>query len=266
MWNSDDERDYGSFKTAETAPSQKCTTSYVWHTISYVDMRHRTCKRCRIRYEPVISYVMYIRHRMSISDIRHCIRYVEMTTYDVVCVTYDVVCWRTTLYVTYDVARAMSYVYILYIARTTSHVRCTTRCRMLHVRHRTSCTYDIVYTYDIVGGKNPDDVNQTAHFIWSRSVRPPAPTSLSRTLGLVLSHNFLPHGSLLHSQTTQAWLATGKVPQPRVDLIHVAATPNYKKIIAFWWLHAISLFTCHYILFTYHLHKIYMVFYIFIAS
>ncbi len=44
----------------------------------------------------------------------------------------------------------------LHIARTTSHVRCTSRCRMLHVRC-TSCTYDIVYTYDIVGGKNPDE-------------------------------------------------------------------------------------------------------------
>ncbi len=40
--NSDDERYYGSFKTAETAPSKRFTTSYVWHTISYVDMRHRT--------------------------------------------------------------------------------------------------------------------------------------------------------------------------------------------------------------------------------
>jgi hypothetical protein len=53
----------------------------------------------------------------------------------------------------------MSYVYILYIARTTSYVRCSTRCRMLHVRCRTCMTYDIVRdvrTYDIVGGKNPD--------------------------------------------------------------------------------------------------------------
>jgi len=93
---------------------------------------------------------MYIRHRMSISDIRHCQRYVEMNTYDVVCVTYDVVCWRTTLYVTYmsyvtyDVARTMSYVYTLYIARTTSYVRCSTRCRTSHVRCRTCMTYDIV--------------------------------------------------------------------------------------------------------------------------
>ena len=101
---------------------------------------------------------MYIRHRISISDIRPCIRYVEMNTYDVVCVTYDVVCstydvvcWRTTSYVTYDIARTMSYVYVLYIARTTSYVRCLKRCRMSHVRCRTCMTCDIVRaTYDIV--------------------------------------------------------------------------------------------------------------------
>ena len=58
--------------------------------------------------------------------------------------TYDVVCWRTTSYVMYDVACTMLYVYILYIARTTSYVRCSTRCRMSHVRHRTCMTYDIV--------------------------------------------------------------------------------------------------------------------------
>jgi hypothetical protein len=86
-----------------------------------------------------------------------------MTTYDVVRVRHDVLRRRTTSsrYVTYDVALTISYVYILYIARhgTTSHVRYTTRCRMSHVQCRTtstSCTYDIVRTYDIVGGKNPD--------------------------------------------------------------------------------------------------------------
>ncbi len=57
-----------------------------------------------------------------------------MTTNDVVRVRHDVVRRRTTSYMTYDVVRTMSYVYILYIARTTSHVRYTTRCRMSHVR------------------------------------------------------------------------------------------------------------------------------------
>ncbi len=87
---------------------------------------------------------MYIRHRISISDIRHCIRYVEVNTYNVVCAMYYVVCWRTTLYITYDVARTMSYVYTLYIVRTTSYVRCSTRCRTSHVQCRTCMTYDIV--------------------------------------------------------------------------------------------------------------------------
>jgi hypothetical protein len=53
---------------------------------------------------------------------------------------------------TCDVGRTMSYVYILYITRTTLHVRYTILCRVLHVRCCTSCTYDtydIIRTYDI---------------------------------------------------------------------------------------------------------------------
>ncbi len=122
--------------------------------MSYVDIRHLRYIPCRIRYKHTISYVMYIRHRISISDTRHCIRYVEVNTYDVVCVTYDVVCWHRT-------------------SRTMSHVRCRTstscisyvRHRMYYVRHNVvRRTYDVVrawrttsyVTYDIVGGKNPD--------------------------------------------------------------------------------------------------------------
>jgi hypothetical protein len=118
-------------------------------------MRHRTCIRCRIRYEPTISYVMYIRHRRSVSDIRHCIRCgddnIRCRMCDIRCLmlTYDIV--RHVRCRTYDVVRLYP-VYRTYEL----HVRCTTRCRMLHVRHRTSCTYDIEYTYDIVGGKNPE--------------------------------------------------------------------------------------------------------------
>jgi hypothetical protein len=59
--------------------------------------------------------------------------------------------------VTYDVARTMSYKYVY----TISHVRCSTRCRLSHVRCRTCRTYDrgirreSYVTYDIrVGGKN----------------------------------------------------------------------------------------------------------------
>jgi hypothetical protein len=34
-------------------------------------MRLSTCIRCRIQYEPTISYVMYIRHRISLSSEPH---------------------------------------------------------------------------------------------------------------------------------------------------------------------------------------------------
>ena len=37
--------------------------------------------------------------------------------------------------------------------------------------------------------------------------------------------SILPIGSLLDCQAAQAWLATSKLPQPRVNLIDVAATP-----------------------------------------
>ena len=37
--------------------------------------------------------------------------------------------------------------------------------------------------------------------------------------------SILPIGSLLECQAAQAWLATSKLPQPRVNLIDVAATP-----------------------------------------
>jgi hypothetical protein len=86
----------------------------------------------------------------------------------------------------------MSYFYILYIARTTSHVRCTIRCRMLHVRHRTSCTYDIVYTYDIVGGKNPDDGQHdiewgspTALHVTTMNVKPRRRTDIEHSPAMI---------------------------------------------------------------------------------
>ena len=152
-------------------------------------MRHCTYIRCRIRYEHTMSYVMYIRHRMSISDIRHCQQYVEMNTYDVVCVTYDVVCRRTTSYVTYDVARTM-YVYILYIARTTSYVRCSTRCRTSHVRCRTCMTYDIVRDVQPV---------PKAYRKWCVKFR--TTTSLRTGLIGVIQHSLSEHLKCLKSKT-----------------------------------------------------------------
>jgi hypothetical protein len=125
-------------------------------TISYVDIRHRTYIRCRIRYGPTISYVMYIRHRTSISNIRHCIRYAEMLEnvrcrmchircrmlmYDIVrdvrCCTYDVV-RLYPVYRTYDIVRTM-FNTISYVARTMSYVhdvRCMTYDIVRDVRHR----------------------------------------------------------------------------------------------------------------------------------
>ncbi len=84
--------------------------------------------------------------------------------------------------------------------------------------HGTSTYPAFTCTYWYILVRTGTDVNQTAHFIGSQSGCPPAPMSLSRTLGLVLSHShsFLPHGSLLHSQTIQAWLVTATVLQPSV--------------------------------------------------
>ncbi len=90
-----------------------------------------------------------------------------MTTYDVVRVRHDVVCTHTTSYV-----HTMSYVLcrtsISGIYITTSYVRYTIRCRVLDVRCRTSCTYDIVRTYNIVGGKNPDGIIQLYSWIMAK--------------------------------------------------------------------------------------------------
>jgi hypothetical protein len=50
-------------------------------------------------------------------------------------------------------------------------------------------------------------------------------TSLLPTLVRRFAGSILPIGSLLDCQAAQAWLATSKLPQPRVNLIDVAATP-----------------------------------------
>ena len=51
------------------------------------------------------------------------------------------------------------------------------------------------------------------------------PTSLSWTLVPVNAGRLLPVFSVFNWQTTQARLATSKLPQPRVNLIDIAATP-----------------------------------------
>jgi hypothetical protein len=58
----------------------------------------------------------------------------------------------------------------------------------------------------------------------SRFISFPTPTSLHSAIDLFLVLCVLLQGSLLHCQTTQAWLATSELPQPLVDLIHIAST------------------------------------------
>ncbi len=50
------------------------------------------------------------------------------------------------------------------------------------------------------------------------------PASLSSAQEPLLLSSLLPVTSLFNWQTTQLWLATPKLPQPRVYLIHIAAT------------------------------------------
>ncbi len=87
-------------------------------TTLYVHFRHTTLYTI-CWDENVRCRMCHIRCRMLTYDIR-VVRHVRCRTYNV----------------------RMSYVYILYIARTTSYVRCSTRCRMSYmhdvlVRHRT---------------------------------------------------------------------------------------------------------------------------------
>ena len=51
------------------------------------------------------------------------------------------------------------------------------------------------------------------------------PTSLNSTLLTCMPVSLHPFFSCLNRQTTQAWLTTPKLPQPRVNLIDIAATP-----------------------------------------
>ena len=51
------------------------------------------------------------------------------------------------------------------------------------------------------------------------------PTSLNCTLTTFMPVSLHPFFSCLNRQTTQAWLATSELPQPRVNLIDIAVTP-----------------------------------------
>ena len=87
-----------------------------YRTSTYDIVRQETYVRYSIRYVHTISYVLHVRYRMF------------FLTYNVVydmltrCRTSVIRC-RTSTYdmiMTYDIARTMSYVTYLYIARTTS--------------------------------------------------------------------------------------------------------------------------------------------------
>ncbi len=65
------------------------TMSYVWHTMAYVDVQHRTWRTMsHVRCRTSISYISHVRHRTY--DVQH----------NVVCCTYDIVRHaRTTSYI-----------------------------------------------------------------------------------------------------------------------------------------------------------------------
>ncbi len=69
-------------------------------------------------------------------------------------------------------------------------------------------------------------IQLTSHFLLGTiTSTPERVTSLLPTLVQRFAGSILPIQSLLDCQAAQARLATSKLPQPRVDLIDVAATP-----------------------------------------
>ena len=85
-----------------------------------------------------------------------------------------------------------------------------------------------VHTWSIldITGTN---MYQTHFNFPSGSIRLATPTSLRRTLLPVNDLSELSIGSLLNRQTSQAWLSASKLPQPRVDLIDIAASPSIQR-------------------------------------
>jgi hypothetical protein len=113
-----------------------------WHATSYVHTMSYTIWTddivCHIRTTSYVHFWHTTLHTICGGDnirCRMCDIRCRMLTYDIVrdirCRTYNVV-RLYPVYSTYDIAHTMY--------NTMSYV----------------CTYDIVYTYDIVGGKNPD--------------------------------------------------------------------------------------------------------------
>ena len=68
-------------------------------------------------------------------------------------------------------------------------------------------------------------ITTTFHFK-SGFIRLAMQASFPSTLELFLACSFVPLSSLLDCQTTQAGLAAPKLPQPGVNLVHIAAPPS----------------------------------------
>ncbi len=79
--------------------------------------------------------------------------------------------------------------------------------------------YTVIYAHN--------KVSTTFHFE-SGPIRlvMPASSSFPSTLEPFIACSFLPLSSLLHYQTTQAGLAAPKLPQPGINLVHIAAPPS----------------------------------------
>ena len=73
------------------------------------------------------------------------------------------------------------------------------------------------------------NIYQTHFNFPSGSIRLATQTSLRRTLLPVNDLSELSIGSLLNRKTSQAWLPASKLPQPRVDLIDIAALPSIQR-------------------------------------
>ncbi len=82
--------------------------------------------------------------------------------------------------------------------------------------------YILVYTYTHF-------FTTTIH-LESSSILLAASTSLLSTLVPCIAGSFISPCCLLDIQSTQAWLAAPKLPQPRVDLIHIAVAPAINRL------------------------------------
>jgi hypothetical protein len=92
----------------------------------------------------------------------------------------------------------------------------------MHILVNTSMIkYNKVYTVIYAHKK----VSTTFHFE-SGLIRLEMPASFPSTLEPLIACSFLPLSSRLDCQTTQAGLAAPKLPQPGVNLVHIAVPPS----------------------------------------